>query len=129
MPTETYQDRVTDAVRREAVIIVEHLPVRLTDAEVLDVSRKSAELHSQCALLTAELKSVTSDIKGRIKEAEKDIFHLQNVIRSQQEYRDVQCEKSMHYDIAQVTLTRLDTGHVIETRPMTRDERQMEMDL
>ena len=126
---QTYQERVTDAVRREATIIDEGVPVRLTDAEVLDISRKSAEMSRDAAYIETEKKEASLVFKGQIESLIKEIAYLQNIIRSGQEWRTVQCEKAMHYDIGQVTVTRLDTGHIIETRPMTREERQIRMDL
>ena len=127
--TQTYQDRVTEAVNREGVIIEDRLPVRLTDGEVLDVSRKSAELHRQRGYIEDEKKESASLYEGKIEALDKEISEMQNVIRSQQEWRTVQCEKKMHFDIGQVTITRLDTGDIVETRPMTREERQMSLQI
>ena len=126
---QTYQERVTDAVRREATIIDERVPVRLADAEVLEVSRRSAEMTRDAAHLEAEKKEAASGFKHQIEPLIKEIAYLQNIIRSGQEWRTVQCEKAMHYDIGRVSIMCPVSSRVTVTCPMTREERQMRMEL
>lgn len=125
----TYQERVAAAVSREAVIIEEKLAVRLTDAEALEFSRQAAQAYQKMIRTILEKKMAMSDYQAQIGEIEATISHLQGIVASGIEYRDVQCEKVMHSDLGSVTITRLDTGHLVETRPMTPKERQIAMEL
>jgi chromosome condensin MukBEF ATPase and DNA-binding subunit MukB len=124
-----YEDNVTDAVAREAVIIEEKLAVQLTDAEVLEFSRRAAQAYQKLVQANLEKKMAMSDYKAQVEEIQVNINHLQGIVASGIEFRDIQCEKVTHSDIGSVTITRLDTGHLIETRPMTPKERQMAMEL
>ena len=135
MATETYTDkltyseRVAEAAGRDADIITQILPVRLSDAEVLDVSRRAAETFRQRGFAEMEKKEAMAEFKGRIEALEREIHELQGIVSSQIEYRTIQCEKTTHRDLGEVVITRLDTGKIIETRPMTAKERQTEMEL
>ena len=126
---ETYQERISDAVSREAVIIEEKLAVRLTDAEVLEFSRRAAQAYQKLVQANLEKKMAMSDYKAQVEEIQVNISYLQGIVASGIEYREVQCEKVMHTHLGEVTITRLDTGHLIETRPMTPKERQMSLEL
>ena len=126
---ETYQDRIADAISREAVIAEEKLAVQLTDAEVLEFSRRAAQAYQKLVQANLEKKMAMSDYKAQVEEIQVNISHLQGIVASGIEYRDIQCEKVMHTDIGEITITRLDTGHLIETRPMTPKERQMSLEL
>ena len=123
-----YQQNVAEAAR-DAEIIEQVLPVRLTDAEVLDRGRRVAELSRERAQAEAEKKMAMLEFKHRIETAERDMAELLSAIHSGNEWRSIQCEKVTHRDIGEVTITRLDMGAIVETRPMTNRERQVAMDL
>jgi hypothetical protein len=124
-----YEDNVARAVEREAVIIEEMLAVQLTDAEVLEFSRRAAQAYQQRGITEMEMQSVQQDYKAQIKQRDIEIRQLNTIVASGIEYRSVQCEKVTHSHLGIVMITRLDTGHLIETRPMTPKERQMAMEL
>lgn len=126
---ERYTDNVNDAVAREAVIIMDNLPVPLTDAEVLDVSRRNAEIYRWHWQIEQEMKDAVTSFKSRLKVMEAEMARMQDTVRSGIEWRSIQCEKAIHRDLGEVTITRLDTGRLIETRPMTTKERQVAMEL
>ena len=126
---QAYQENISEAVAREAVIIEERLAVHLSDAEVLEFSRRAAQAYKKLVQANLEKKMAMSDYKAQIEEIQRDISLLQGIVASGIEYRDIQCEKVMHTDLGEVTITRLDTGHLIETRPMTPKERQMSLGL
>ena len=43
------------------------------------------------------------------------------------EMRDVKCQEVKNWTEGTVTMTRTDTGELIESRPMREDEKQMEI--
>ncbi len=125
----TYPERVAEVAGRDGEIIERVLPVRLSDPEVLDVSRRAAETFRQRGFTEREKKEAMAEFKGRVEALEREIHELQGIVSSQIEYRSIQCEKITHRDLGEVVITRLDNGSIVETRPMTAKERQTEMEL
>ena len=105
------------------------LPVALTDAEVLDMARRCSELSREHGHVEAQKKEEMLVFKPRLEQLESEIAELHEVVRSGKQWRDVACEEAFHRDLGEVTVTRLDTGRVVETRAMTKAERQMSMGL
>jgi len=119
-------------MKKEKVVrrkITKALPVRLTDAEVLQYGRDAARAVSDRERIESELASVKADYKGKIEEQSAIVSKLSPRIHSGIETREVECEEVRNWTKAVVTVTRWDTGETIESRPMREDEKQMEVDL
>lgn len=115
-PKETTTEAT--ATRRTERPITRNLDVPLTEQEKLD-------LGTQVADLTSEI----DDRKGQIKSQKEIIAELDGsrttkakTRNSGTEIRPVGC--TWRINGATVTITRDDTGEVVETRPATEQERQ-----
>jgi hypothetical protein len=127
--TSEYIEHVETARLGEAEVFQEKLPVRLTDSEVLNVSRNSAEMYRDLWQAEEAKKAAMLQFKDQIESLKTQIADAQSIVRSGIEWRGIYCQQVMHRDLGEVTITRLDTMQIVETRPMTAKERQTAMDL
>jgi hypothetical protein len=115
------------AQKTQKIRVTKPMPVRLTDAEVLKYGRDAARAVADRTRIEAEFDSVKADYKSKIGEQTAIIGKLSPRIHSGIETRDVECEEVRNWTKGTVTVTRLDTGEVVESRPMREDEKQMEV--
>ena len=87
-------------------------------------AERLANIHPEKLALQEEAKSSAARFKGRLEELEAEGAQLSQAIRSRMENRLVECVESPSPSRGVVDLVRKDTGEVIDTRPMTLDERQ-----
>ena len=111
----------------EEVLIKEYLKCHLTEKEKTELSAKIAKAISDRASAEAKLKEVSASIKAQIAQLDAEISEKALQINNGYEYRNVECRMDKDYRLGSVTITRLDTGEVIRERPMTAEERQMEL--
>ena len=78
--------------------------------------------------LVGEKEEVVASFKARIKEAEQKRKTASKKYRDGYEYRRTQCEIMRDFTAGMVTYVRMDTGEIAETRSMTADERQKELE-
>lgn len=107
------------------------LKCKLTDAEVLAYAREAADVNASIAQLTADMKSLVTEYKGKI--ALKMARHetLSQYVATGCEHRTVKCERTHDYGARLVTETRLDGQEpfVINQRGLTNDELQRQLAL
>ena len=111
----------------EEVLIKEYLKCQLTEKEKTELSAQIAKAISDRASAEAKLKEVSASIKAQIAQLDAEISEKALQINNGYEYRNVECRMDKDYRLGSVTITRLDTGEVIRERPMTAEERQMEL--
>ena len=111
----------------EEVLIKEYLKCHLTEKEKTELSAKIAKAISDRSSAEAKLKEVSASIKAQIAQLDAEISEKALQINNGYEYRNVECRMDKDYRLGSVTITRLDTGEVIRERPMTAEERQMEL--
>ena len=111
----------------EEVLIKEYLKCHLTEKEKTELSAKIAKAISDRTSAEAKLKEVSASIKAQIAQLDAEISEKALQINNGYEYRNVECRMDKDYRLGSVTITRLDTGEVIRERPMTAEERQMEL--
>ena len=111
----------------EEVLIKEYLKCQLTEKEKTELSAKIAKAISDRASAEAKLKEVSTSIKAQIAQLDAEISEKALQINNGYEYRNVECRMDKDYRLGAMTITRLDTGEVIRERPMTSEERQMEL--
>jgi hypothetical protein len=100
------------------------LPVRLTEAEVIEFGRASARLRDESNNLEDLRKAANDKSKAEIGKIDARIGYLSSCINTGQEQRDVECRWEMEYAQGDARLIRLDTGEVVYTRPIKADEYQ-----
>lgn len=103
------------------------LPVQLTEEEIQQRSQALAGNLKKTDVLKEEKKASTSEFKARIDACNDITKKLAEIITSGKEDRDVECEMIKDFKRNTVTITRTDTGEVVDERPMTEDERQEKM--
>ena len=107
------------------------LKCKLTDAEVLGYGREMADIHAAVAQLTADMKSLVTEYKGKIALKQARLETLSAYVSSGYEHRDVKCERVFDYALRLVSEVRLDgqTPYVVNQRGLTNDELQRQLDL
>jgi hypothetical protein len=108
-----------------------YLPCKLTDEQIMTKAKEAAEIMVQVAEDQGNLEMRTEAFNGFKKAIKEDIESnirkasaISKTVDSGEERQDVACEVLFDYDEGKVTVTRLDTKEVIETRDMTDEELQ-----
>lgn len=109
--TATTED-TRDYVQRD---LTRMLPVKLTDAELVERSTKLVELNDELAKLETELAHQRTIYKEKAEAIEGQVATLSNTIRSRSEERPITCDA--FFEAGQVKCVRRDTNEVFETRP------------
>lgn len=103
-------------------MITRKLPVKLTNEEVRLRGKRLAALQAEIASLETKKKAAADDFKSQIGERETEMSRLTREINEERELRDVQVTEEKNWELGEVHLIRLDTGEVVEIRPMTPQE-------
>jgi len=101
----------------------------LTQEELLKYGEEQADAQTRLLDLESELKQYKEEHKGRVANAEGTIHRCMSLIRSKYQHRDTVCERVFDYDNGTITVTKKDTGEVVEEREMNKDEQQMGLDI
>lgn len=107
--------------------ILKTLECRLTDSEKMAAAKEFAVQLNEAKRLNLELKSVTAEMRQKIKEAMSTVNTKAEEVRTGVQKRDVDCDRVYDYDAGEVRVIRLDTDEVIEERRMLTHERQTEL--
>lgn len=108
--------------------IVNNLPVKLTQTELVQTGRKLANAQHNLQRAENEKKEAMSDFKNRIDRHTLEISNLSEVISSGEEYRPVECTRFYDRANKRVIVTRSDTGAVISDCPMDEEMSQLCID-
>jgi len=102
-----------------------HLPVKLTDQEVTDFSRRALEMAEEADNLEAEAKAEMQAAKERFSMLRSMAKDVRSKALKKEEYRQV--EVANHWDSVsqKIRMIRIDTNEEIGTRQPTPDEMQM----
>lgn len=103
------------------------LKVALTDDELLKFGIELADVQDKSDRLADELTEVKSRFKSEIDEVDSRINNIASIIRSKYQFRKVECERTLDFKKGIVSIRRMDTMEVIETRDMLDYERQAEI--
>ena len=105
------------------------LKYTFNEDEIKELGKSLAKVFNDHTEAEARLKSVSTQIKSEITALEGTMGSMAEKIRSGYEHRDIECKREFNYRLGSVTITRLDTGEVVEERPMDAEERQRKLDL
>lgn len=109
---------------------VEYLKCDLTDTEIADAARELAKANARRASIEQQKKEVDSQLKGEIEAQNTVIARLAQLINAGHEYRNIDCRVELDTpEAGKKTIVRLDTGEVVNIKPMTDADRQMVIDL
>lgn len=100
------------------------LPVKLTEEERLQKADECASKLVEVRDLELEKAEQAKDMKAKISRAKLRVAELKDEIRTRTEIRDVECAESRDDSTQCIVTRRLDTGKIIDSRPMDDHERQ-----
>lgn len=105
----------------------EYLRCLLTTDEVALAANELAKQLDDLAIITAELTTVKAEFKAKAEKCKAEITIQQRLVRDKREHRNVDCDVIYNFTQLTVTVTRKDTGEVVENRKMSSSEKQMKL--
>lgn len=100
------------------------LPVRLTDTELLAKSKELAARITELEDVEATKKSAVAQCKLKSDDLEAEIHDLAKILRTGREDREVEVKELRNDQARTIEVIRIDTGEIVESRPMTIHELQ-----
>lgn len=104
------------------------LPVDLSTGEIAKAAEELASTLQELEGIEIEKKAVMKDYNSQIDNKKKRIHRLMTHVKNGVEYRPVECDLQFHIKKVLAILVRNDTGEIIEERPMTEEEKQMQIE-
>lgn len=117
-----------EKVKPEERIITVPLEVRLTEKELKTASKALAEAINKRTMIESQLETFKAQKKAEVAAQDAIISATSVLVNSEKEFRMIECK--VEYDFAKKgvkTTVRLDTGEIINTQPISNDERQQFM--
>lgn len=105
------------------------LPVRVGDEELLRLGQEQSILLRDVAQLEEAKRMKQLEFRQQIGEKMKRANEISEIVCTKQELRDVEVRKEFDFASGLVTITRLDSGELVEQRPSTLEEQQQSLDL
>src|SRR5688500_2619351 len=90
--------------------IVRNLPCALTRDELLDRADELSSVVQQIAVEEDRASNIKSQLKATMAELEARSSKLAAIVRSREEYRDIECRETIDATRGIVTVWRDDTG-------------------
>lgn len=103
------------------------LPVVLLTEELLDRGARLAKLEDVLAEHEAHSESVKRELKAKEAHIAAERSFLANVVRNKKEPRQVQVREVANFETNMLAVIRQDTGEVVRDRPLTAEERQVNL--
>ncbi|MCK5643253.1 MAG: hypothetical protein KAJ19_20760 [Gammaproteobacteria bacterium] len=100
------------------------LEVKLTEKEFHKRVKEYAKLDKQIEEVEEEKKEANAEFKERIDALKENHTELREVVRTEKEERDIDCEWEADYEHSRWLLKRKDTGKTVESNIMTPDDLQ-----
>lgn len=105
------------------------LDCNLTKDERLEFADKLAKVNQDIIAEEARQVSIKQEIKAKLTELQARRELLAVIVQRKSETREIEVEAVLDYEKEECRWTRIDTGEVINRRPMNDDERQMEAEV
>lgn len=113
----------------QAATVVRALPVKLTDEQIQKCGEKLAEMEIDLQSTRELAAAAATKYRERKKALAESIATVSQQINDGQEQRPATCELRPDYKRNTMEVVRTDSNEVVETRALTLDERQDELDL
>ena len=104
------------------------LPCKLTEKDKAEAAEELATAIQQGESLELERKSVLGGLKKRKDNLIERIHNLTIQVKDGIAMRSVVCELKLNHTTLKAILIRTDTEEIVDERPMTQDEKQMQLD-
>ena len=108
----------------DTILETRRLACELAEHEVANRAIKMARLVEEIKKRRAKLKADVEEAREEIRLLQGDVERLAKEVRERAEERDVSVDVRHDDTRFSVETYRLDTGQVIDSRPMTEDERE-----
>lgn len=105
------------------------LPVALTREDLAAVAVKIGRLSKQRGEMVSQMKQIQSQWKDRIAGVDAQIHDLAQRAEEGVEPRPIECRELLDYRRGEASVVRIDTGEVLEVRPLAAEERQPSLSL
>ncbi len=105
-----------------------HLPVRLTNEELLEISKELAKDSQDVQELDNKKKEVNADFTAQMNRMKSCIEIASRKISTGEEYRDIKCSVEINVKEMKKTIIRTDTGKTIKEEKLTTEDLQLELD-
>lgn len=104
------------------------LACKLTIEDRAYAAGQLAEAIQSLEVLDVERKTAMKEFGTRAAQLARQVRILSKQVKDGEAVRSVDCELRLNYTKLTATLVRTDTGEITEERPMTEDEKQMDLD-
>ena len=104
------------------------LPVRISEQAAEMRSQELAGLICEQTAIENELAAFGADKRKRLRALKKDVKRLATSVRDREELAMVTCEEETVFAQNKIIVRRLDSNAIVETRAMTGEDRQLEID-
>ena len=105
------------------------LPVVLTKDVLIERAQTMSQRCKEKEEVEAEKARVMRDFGERLKQLTGEVARLSQIVSSGEEHQQVDCEEQKLMSDKLMRIVRLDTGEVVETRPLLERELQYELEL
>lgn len=117
-----------DGVQVERTLTRTCLDIIPTD-RLAELGQTNAQIVQQIQDMEEEASRISKSFKARIATLENDIRERSRKIRSGHESVDVECRELFDRTYGRAYIERIDTGEIIEVRPLSARESQLYMQL
>lgn len=107
--------------------LIMKLPVLLSESELAARSAELARKVREAKEVEDEKKTSMSEFKAKAEGIDMKVRELAEIVDTKQEDRAVECIVNPDYAAGTMVTVRRDTGEVVQSRPMTQDERQIHL--
>lgn len=104
------------------------LPCKIKDVEIIEHAREQSALLNQLEAIKSEKKAAIGSYNKNIKDIEKALKIETAIITDGTMDAEVKCTSKYFWDIKEFTVTRNDTGELIEKDEIPESKYQNEMD-
>lgn len=100
---------------------------KLSDIEKIEGSKLLAELIYKQNGLEVDKAAASADFGSQVKAVKIEIGELAQKIKDGYELQDVRAEKVLDFVLGEAQYIDPDTNEIVKTRPLTADEKQMQI--
>lgn len=104
------------------------LPCKLSEKDRAEAADKLATALQRIDSLSLEKKAKVDEFKGLITAQEESVHRLTVEVKDGVAMRSVKCELRLNYSKLNAILFRFDLEEIVEERPMSEEEKQMQFD-
>ena len=110
-------------------ILTKEVKCLLTQEELLDYSKQLAKNQQDKYEAESHKKSVVADCNDKIARLDSEMHALSRKINSGYEYRMTKCQYVFDWERLTKTLIRIDTGEIVDIRPVTDEDKQQSLNM